>query len=154
MVEIRRYQAGDAEAFRDLNVAWIAQYFAMEDVDRAVLDDPEGHILERGGQIFMATLDGEPVGCCALILTHPGTFEVAKMAVKEGHRGLGIGRKLLERAVEEARLGGARSLSLEPNTKLASAVHLYESVGFRHLPPEKVQPSIYARANVFMEMEF
>jgi putative acetyltransferase len=154
MVEIRRYQAGDAEAFRDLNVAWIAQYFAMEDADRAVLDDPEGHILERGGKIFMATLAGKLVGCCALIPAHTGVFEVAKMAVKEEHRGLGIGRKLLERAVAEARLAGAKALSLETNAQLANAVHLYESVGFRHLPPEKVQPSVYERANVFMEMEF
>ena len=35
---------------------------------------------------------------------------------------------------------------------LANAVHLYESVGFKHLPPERVGPSPYARADVHMEM--
>jgi len=35
---------------------------------------------------------------------------------------------------------------------LANAIHLYESVGFRHLPPDRVTPSPYARSNVQMEM--
>jgi putative acetyltransferase len=79
-------------------------------------------------------------------------FEVAKMAVSESCRGHGIGRKLLEYAIAQAKALGAHTLELASNTKLANAVHLYESVGFRHLPPERVEPSPYARANVFMEL--
>jgi putative acetyltransferase len=32
------------------------------------------------------------------------------------------------------------------------AIRLYESLGFRHLPPERVVPSVYARADVYMEL--
>ena len=46
-----------------------------------------------------------------------------------------------------------RRLYLETNRKLALAIRLYESVGFRHLPPERVVPSPYARANVYMELD-
>jgi putative acetyltransferase len=49
-----------------------------------------------------------------------------------------------------ARALGATKLTLATNSKLPNAIHLYESLGFRHLPPE---PSPYARANVFMEMD-
>jgi putative acetyltransferase len=152
-IEIRRFGESDATAFWELNVAWIAKYFAMEDADRAALGNPSGYILQKGGHIFMAFMGSEPVGTCALIRTGPGSFEVAKMAVKEEHRGAGIGRRLLEHTVAEAKKLGAKSLSLETNTKLTPAIRLYESTGFRHLPPEKVMPSPYARANVFMEME-
>jgi GNAT superfamily N-acetyltransferase len=150
---IRRFQAEDATAFRELNEAWIAKYFVIEDADRAALGDPSGYILARGGHIFMAFLGPRAIGTCALIFTGPGAFEVAKMAVAEEHRGMGIGRRLLEHAVAEAKQLGARTLSLETNTKLQNAIHLYESTGFRHLPPEKVVPSPYARANVHMEMQ-
>jgi hypothetical protein len=43
-------------------------------------------------------------------------------------------------------------LFLGSNAKLENAVHLYESIGFRHVPPERIPPMPYTRANVFMEM--
>ena len=151
-IAFRLFQPGDSEPFRKLNEEWIARYFSLEELDRIQLGDPEKNILRPGGQIVMAVADEERVGCCALIFVKPGVFEVAKMAVSERYRGHGIGRKLLEYTIAQAKLMGAHTLELASNTNLATAVHLYESVGFRHLPPEQVEPSPYARANVFMEM--
>jgi putative acetyltransferase len=152
-ISFRLFQQGDAEAFRELNEAWIARYFSLEEHDHIQLRDPETNILNTGGQIVMAVMEEERVGCCALILVKPGVFEVAKMAVSERYRGQGIGRKLLEYTIAHARTLGAHTLELASNTKLANAVHLYEDVGFRHLPPERLEPSPYARANVFMELQ-
>jgi hypothetical protein len=45
-------------------------------------------------------------------------------------------------------------LFLGSNTKLQSAIHLYESVGFRHVAPENLPPMPYTRADTFMEMLF
>ena len=151
-IAFRLFQPGDAEAFRELNEAWIARYFRLEEQDRIQLGDPENHILRPGGQIVMAVAGEERIGCCALIVVKSGVFEVAKMAVSERYRGHGIGRKLLEYTIAQAKLLGADTLELASNTKLVNAVHLYESVGFRHLPPERLEPSPYARANVFMEL--
>jgi putative acetyltransferase len=150
-IAFRLFQPGDAEAFRELNEAWIARYFRLEEQDHIQLADPE-NILRHGGQIVMAVAGEERIGCCALIFVRRGVFEVAKMAVSERYRGHGIGRKLLESTIAQAKVLGAHTLELASNTKLANAVHLYESVGFRHLPPERVEPSPYARANVFMEL--
>jgi GNAT superfamily N-acetyltransferase len=151
-ITFRLFQRGDADAFRALNEAWIARYFRLEEQDRIQLRDPEDDILGPGGQIVMAVAGEERIGCCALIFMKPGVFEVAKMAVSESYRGHGIGRKLLEYTIAQAKVLGAHTLELASNSKLANAVHLYESVGFRHLPPERVEPSPYARANVFMEL--
>ena len=106
-------------------------------------------------------LSGRPVGCCefhvpvatlALIPGPNSSYELSKMAVSPHLRGLGIGRSLLEHAIAEAKRIGAHSLFLGSSTKLANAVHLYESVGFRHVPPERLPPMPYARADVFMEL--
>ena len=152
-VHLRSFRPGDEAAFRELNEAWIAKYFRIEDADRKVLGNPVANILGPGGHIFFAIMDARPVGCCALLPMEPGSFELAKMAVDDGQRGRGIGRKLLEYTLARARQVGAQRLYLETNRKLENALHLYESVGFRHLPPERVTPSPYARANVFMEMQ-
>jgi putative acetyltransferase len=151
-ITFRLFQHGDAAAFRQLNEAWIARYFRVEEQDLIQLIDPEENILRAGGKIMMAVAGDVRIGCCALIFVKPCVYEVAKMAVSERYRGHGIGRKLLEYTIAQAKTLGAHTLELASNTKLANAVHLYESLGFRHLPPERVEPSPYARANVFMEL--
>jgi putative acetyltransferase len=150
---IREFRPGDEAAFRRINEEWIVRYFVLEPKDEESLADPQRIILDRGGRIFFAIQDGQPVGCCALLAMAPGEFEVAKMGVTESCRRAGIGRTLLERAITVARAAGASRLYLETNRKLAGAIRLYESVGFRHLPPERVAPSPYARANVYMELD-
>ncbi len=151
-LEIREFEPGDEIAFRALNEEWITRYFALEPKDVASLADPQASILDRGGRIFLAVRNGRPIGCCALLAMGPAEFEVAKMAVTESCQGAGIGRRLLAATIEGARALGARRLYLETNSKLATAIHLYESLGFRHVPLERVAPSPYARANVHMEL--
>jgi GNAT superfamily N-acetyltransferase len=151
-IRVRSYQPGDSEAFRTLNEQWILKYFTLEEPDRLVLNHPEEHILRPGGAVVMAFAGEIPVGTCALIAEGDGVFELAKMAVDETRQGQGIGRKLLEYTLAEARKMGARRVVLGSNSQLAPAIHLYESVGFKHVQPE--HPSPYARANVFMELNF
>jgi putative acetyltransferase len=149
---IREFKRGDEAAFRTLNEEWIIRYFAVEPKEAVLLADPQGTILDRGGRIFFAVRDGQAVGCCALLRMAPGEFEVAKMAVTESSRRNGIGRQLIQNAIVEARALGAHRLYLETNRKLGGAIRLYESVGFRHLPPERIVPSAYVRADVYMEL--
>ena len=152
-IEIRPLRTlEDARAFRTLNEEWISRYFALEKKDREVLGDPRGTILSKGGHVFMVYAGEEAVGCVALIPMSEGVYELSKMAVSPALRGLGIGRKLLEYAIEQAKVIGAKSLFLGSSKQLKNAVHLYEAVGFRHVPPADIPPMPYTRADVFMEM--
>jgi GNAT superfamily N-acetyltransferase len=54
--------------------------------------------------------------------------------------------------VEAARAAGTRRLYLETNHILTPAIRLYESVGFKSVPPDRIVPSPYARSDVSMEM--
>ena len=143
----------DVQAFRMLNEEWITRYFALEAKDRATLGDPQTKILDKGGRIFMVRQAGETVGCVALIAEGDGVYELSKMAVAPGMRGLGIGRRLLEYTIAQAKALGARALYLGSSRKLPNAVHLYESVGFVHVAPDKLPPAEYTRADVFMELQ-
>ncbi|RZS79982.1 putative N-acetyltransferase YhbS [Motilibacter rhizosphaerae] len=143
--------AEDAAAFRSLNEEWIRLHFTLEDEDRRQLEDPFTSIVAPGGEVLLAELDGEVVGCVALRPEGDGVYELSKMTVAPAHRGAGLGRQILLAAIERARERGAATLFLGSSTKLAPAVHLYESVGFEHVAPESIHMP-YARADVFMTM--
>jgi len=158
-IEIRPLEiGGDGTAFRTLNEEWISHYFVLEAKDRETLGDPESTILRKGGRIFQVWCSGPVwngrvvVGVVALIPMGNGVYELSKMAVSPSMRGQGIGRRLLLHAIEQAKKLGATSLFLGSNSRLKDAVHLYESVGFRHVPPEELPEMHYSRADVFMEI--
>jgi len=150
-MKIVEFEPRHAEAFRTLNEAWISRHFALEPKDREVLADPQGTIIDKGGRIFIAELDGEAVGCVALIPMADGGYEVAKMTVSEKARGRGLGRMLMARCIDAGREAGATRLYLETNSSLAPALGLYRAMGFRDLAPVE---SPYARADVFMERPY
>ena len=152
-VEIRPMRLGeDGTAFRVLNEEWISLYFKLEERDVETLGNPE-KILRDGGQIYFAWVAGEVVGCVALIpVTDDGVYELSKMAVSPATRGRGIGRKILVYAIEQAKALPVRRLFLGSSKRLVDAVHLYESLGFEHIPPESLPWVGYARADVFMEL--
>lgn len=151
-VAIVDYAPQYREVFGSLNEAWISQYFDMEDEDRRVLYQPEEHILQPGGQIFVALLNGEPVGVCALMkMDDPEyNYELAKMAVAPQAQGKRIGLQLGQKAIAKAQALGANKLYLESNTCLAPAIKLYEKLGFRTVSG---RPSPYQRVNIRMELD-
>lgn len=53
------------------------------------------------GRVLVALSGGEVIGHLQLVNTHhPGEVEIKNMAVKEGHRGRGIGSRLISAALE------------------------------------------------------
>ncbi|MNW62043.1 Amino-acid acetyltransferase [compost metagenome] len=60
-------------------------------------------ILHRQLEHFVvAEVDGEVVGCGSLCRLGNDLVEVRSLGISEGHKGLGIGSRLLDRLVEEA----------------------------------------------------
>ena len=150
-VKIEPFRARFRRAFRRLNEEWISAHFKLERADREMLDDPQGRVIDRGGFIFVATVEGRPVGVCAL-LRHDDArypYELAKMAVAPRMRGRNIGYLLARAAIEQARALHAPRLFLESNTVLKPAISLYEKLGFRKTAG---LPSPYERCNIHMEL--
>jgi GNAT superfamily N-acetyltransferase len=74
------------------------------------------------------------------------------MAVDERYQGRGIGRSVMNAAIEWARRKGVRRLWLETNHALTPAIRLYESCGFRHIAAAQRISSEYERSDVQMEL--
>lgn len=134
--------------FYRLNAIWLERYFVLEPYDIEVMSNPEA-IVEHGGAVLFALLGDAVVGTCALKQHAPGEYELTKMGVDPSVQGVGIGRKLIEAAIAEFERLGGTELFLETNTRLESAIHLYERTGFEHQPTIR-EGSSYGRANVYM----
>lgn len=152
-VNIIAYEPQYKEAFKALNEEWIKTFFVMEAGDYKLLDHPEEEILDKGGHIVFALLDGEVVGTCALVKTedHPLTFELSKMAVSPKAQGKKLGYLLGNALVEKAKELKAEKVFLVTNSILVPAIKLYEKLGFIHT---LIGHADYDRADVRMELVF
>jgi putative acetyltransferase len=85
---------------------------------------------------FVLEVDGAVVGgggVGPLAGGEEGTCELRKMYFLPAARGLGAGRVLLARCIEEARARGYRRMYLETLTGMHAAQRLYERFGFARL---------------------
>lgn len=150
-VQIVGFEEKYAKDFADLNLAWLEQYFYVEDYDREVLMNPDKYILDKGGYIFFAVVDGKVAGTVALTKREESLYELSKMAVKDGYKGMRIGQKLMYYCINFAGEQNFDTVFLDSNTKLTPAITLYHKVGFKEIPVPADTP--YERCNIRMELK-
>jgi DNA-binding MarR family transcriptional regulator/GNAT superfamily N-acetyltransferase len=80
---------------------------------------------------WMAERDAEPVGSVFVVKENDTTARLRLLLVEPQARGLGIGAKLVDEAVQFARGCGYRSMTLWTHSVLVGARHVYERAGFR-----------------------
>jgi ribosomal protein S18 acetylase RimI-like enzyme len=96
----------------------------------------------------LASLPGDyarPTGCLLLASNQAGTLgvvglkslgadcEMKRLYVRQSARGLGLGRLLATRLIEEARLEGYRRVLLDTLPMMTQAQALYRSMGFTEI---------------------
>jgi len=130
-VRIVEYRPAYKKHFASLNYEWLEEDFTIEDIDRRMLEDPNGFILKQGGAIMFALHEEDIVGTCALLMRDDGDVELVKMAVAPSFRGRGIGRLLTLQTIDRAKALGARKIVLATSPRLLVANVLYKSLGFK-----------------------
>jgi putative acetyltransferase len=151
-LRIEPFRAELRDHFLRLNTAWLLEHFVVEPEDERVLANPERTILDHGGRIFFAFLGEEVIGTCGLEREAEGVYAVIKMTVDRSHRGLGVGRALLQRTIEEFHALGGKQLFLETNSALIPALHIYETMGFVRQPAPRANTA-FVRSDVYMVYE-
>lgn len=92
------------------------------------------------GEFFVAYLRGEPVGCGAVKHHLDAPAELKRMWIAPSARGLGLGRRLLERLEACARDAGAHLARIETSSDLREALSLYASAGWVEVEPFNDEP--------------
>ena len=102
-------------------------------------------------EVFFCLVDQEKViGTVALKKVDDYTVELKAMYLDRNYRGKGLGRKLMDKAVDEARCLGFKSIVLDSMSSYKDALRLYEKTGFKMT--ERYNDNVYA--DVFMRLDF
>ena len=86
-------------------------------------------LASRNARFFCALCDGMLVGCGGILIEHDYA-EVKRIFVSPKARGLGVGRKLMERLEVESRRLGFKLLRLETGIYQPEALALFKAMGF------------------------
>ena len=81
----------------------------------------------KAGHLYVL---GNPIVGCLVMFPDRDAIEIDMIAVSPEAQGQGIGRKLLDFAVDHARSTGQTKLTLYTNAKMARNVVIYEKYGF------------------------
>ena len=92
-------------------------------------------LIEQKVAFFVARVDGVPAGCGGVQLVGTEFGELKRMWVDPAFRRLGLGRVILDQLADHARAHGISVLRLETGVDQDAAIALYESFGFRRIPP-------------------
>ncbi len=120
----------------------------FQDFEQELADLP-GAYAPPDGRLLLAVADNQPVGCVALRKLDEGICEMKRLYVQPGFRGMGLGKRLAEAIVREARGIGYRAMRLDSIDSLKEAAALYRSLGFVEIPSYRYNPLPGA---VFLEL--
>jgi ribosomal protein S18 acetylase RimI-like enzyme len=114
------------------------------------LENLPGEYGAPSGRLILALEDDATAGCVALRKLPNGTCEMKRLYVKPEFRGGGIGRRLAEALLQEARTTGYTKMYLDTLASMKEAVGLYRSLGFEQTEPYRHNPCEDCR---FMALE-
>jgi putative acetyltransferase len=89
-----------------------------------------------GSYYYIATIDNNVVGGAGIFPTENlpnGTCELVKLYLHKDARGTGLGKQLLNTAMQWAKENGYTQVYLESMPELSKAVTIYENVGFKRI---------------------
>lgn len=127
----RAHLSAAAELFREY-AASLPFSLCFQGFDEELATLP-GRYAPPAGVILLAMAGETPVGCIAmrpLPDLGDGVCEMKRMYVVPTWQGQGIGRRLAEQLIADARTAGHTRMKLDSEPDMAAAMGLYRSLGF------------------------
>jgi ribosomal protein S18 acetylase RimI-like enzyme len=129
---------------------WLGIDLCFQDFEKELANLP-GKYAKPDGRLFLISVKNQSVGCIALRKTDVEICEMKRLYVREDFRGLGLGKKLIEKLIEEAKSAGYKKMRLDTlPDKMPFAVKLYKSYGFCEIAPYYHNPH---GETLFMELD-
>lgn len=93
------------------------------------------------GRLAMALIGNEAAGCVALRRLDESRAEVKRLYIRPAYRGLGLGRRMMDWVMGEARAAGYSELVCDTMPAMGEALALYDRMGFERTAPYAAHPT-------------
>jgi len=145
----------DCEPVRDLVFEVLAEYGLRPDpgnTDADLANIEQSYFAHGGAFYVLEDQNSSIIGAYGLYRMDEHTCELRKMYLRREFRGRGLGKRLLEDALANARRLGFKKVVLETASVLKEAIALYQAYGFTPPPTQPplrpLRPSLRARVAV------
>lgn len=92
-----------------------------------------GKYSEPDGRIYIALFEDKVAGCIALRRFDQNSAELKRLFIRNGFRGLGISKRLIQRVIQDALDVGYQSILLDTLDTMKPAISLYTAFGFKEI---------------------
>jgi ribosomal protein S18 acetylase RimI-like enzyme len=110
------------------------------DIGAEAAKGPPADLVPPAGAMLLAQVDGEPAAIGGVRHLGSAVAEVKSMYVSPTHRGLGLGRRILDELHRIAAESGCRAIRLDTSDYLTAAIGLYRAAGYREVPDYNRNP--------------
>jgi len=131
VISRERPDSPDARILIDELEAELAAHYPKESRHGYSVDK----LIAQGVAFFLVRRESRPAGCGGIQLYGKEYGELKRMYVRPQYRGLGLSKQMLEHLASHARSNGVSLLRLETGIHQLAAIGLYETMGFRIVPP-------------------
>lgn len=119
---------------------WLKVDLCFQGFEQELAGLPGKYAPPQGRLLLAYAASGEVAGCVGLRPFDKERGELKRLWVRDAYKGRGLGRLLLEAALQEARAIGYRHVLLDTLPKMETALRLYKSFGFRETWPYTHNP--------------
>jgi len=143
MIRVIENDADDLETIRTLFREYqdfIDVSLCFQSFDDELASLPGKYSGAKDGCLYLAESDDQPVGCVAFYRIDETTCELKRLFVRPAFHKQGIGKALMNRAIEDATKAGYQTMILDTLRRLEGAGQLYQRLGFSEIDPYNVNP--------------
>ncbi|WP_332777939.1 GNAT family N-acetyltransferase [Polaromonas sp.] len=166
-MQIRRLEVSDASTFRAFRLRGLREHAdaftsSFEEVSLQALADAEKRLAATSNEkLWGAFVDGEMAGMVGLNretrLKNRHKATLVGMYVAPEHTGQGLGRALVDTAVQDARASGIELLILTVTDSNRQALALYERAGFTSFGTEpdaiRVDGISFGKTHMYLQLK-
>lgn len=151
-IRLIRVKTENLDSVRELFLKYVESLsfkLDFQDFDEEFKTLP-GKYAEPYGTIILAIENKKPVGCIALRKLEDNICEMKRLYVIPEERGRGIGLKLANEIIKQAKEKQYKVMRLDTLSSMKKAVKLYKQLGFKEIGPYIYNPIEDA---LYMEIE-
>jgi ribosomal protein S18 acetylase RimI-like enzyme len=121
-------------------IQWLDQDLCYQNIDDELNNFPKKYD-EPEGAFIIAKDNSNIVGCVGIRKIENKICEMKRLFVNENYKGKGIGKKLVEIIIEEARTKNYEKIRLDTLSTMESALKIYYKNGFNKIEPYYNNPN-------------
>ena len=119
---------------------WLGDCFCFQGFEEELASLP-GKYAPPNGRLYLVVSEGKYVGCIGIRRIEKGICEMKRLYVRPQARGLGIGKKLVDLVIADAKNEGYEKMRLDTlPEKMLGAQKIYKSVGFHKIDAYYANP--------------